>query len=475
QRVNFAKSTIDEYEKELVHPALPLSVRAYDADGREIKAYLLQAQKDHFMYLQDDTAPEVYKVNRCKVALLMPQCRYGVSAITLIPERTRQPEIIELCEQIENEYYCIGSDKNGAFSVLDKHTGKTYTGVGKLIDKADAGDEYTYAWPENDCVYTPDVQNLTYCAQAIPQGKQTLVLQGIFSLPEALTADRKTRSEVMTDCSVRVEAILYPGIPYIDFNVVFDNHAKDHILQMEIPAGVLTQKTWASTAFSITEHDTDVIVPKEWMEYPFSTQPTHGFIATENESAGVGVACDGIMEYEAVKNQQTSLRITLLRCVGWLSRVDLKTRVGNGGWELETPKGQCLGLQTFHMSAIYYRGSWRQNNVVAWSERMLHPLYLQQAMLTEQTLAPARAAAFLSDLPTDVRLSAYKPSEDRMGVVLRVYSIAAEKRQVTLEFCAKEVFTCNLAEEERKPANFKQNVLSFEIAPGQISTFYLLP
>ena len=44
-----------------------------------------------------------------------------------------------------------------------------------------------------------------------------------------------------------------------------------------------------------------------------------------------------------------TLGLTLLRCVGWLSRDDLSTRYKHAGPGLETPGAQCLGL---HISSM---------------------------------------------------------------------------------------------------------------------------
>ncbi len=57
------------------------------------------------------------------------------------------------------------------------------------------------------------------------------------------------------------------------------------------------------------------------------------------------------------------IAITLLRCVGWLSRDDLSTRNGHAGPYLETPKAQMLGEWDFYYSIILGQKNFRQ----AWS------------------------------------------------------------------------------------------------------------
>ncbi|MFN8755068.1 MAG: hypothetical protein ACK5YB_05900, partial [Burkholderiales bacterium] len=60
-------------------------------------------------------------------------------------------------------------------------------------------------------------------------------------------------------------------------------------------------------------------------------------------------------EYEIVAEETAgadtksgrALAMTLLRCVGWMSRRDLVTRGVGAGPDLETPGAQCLGTEVF--------------------------------------------------------------------------------------------------------------------------------
>lgn len=264
----------------------------------------------------------------------------------------------------------------------------------------------------------------------------------------------------------------------LTLTVEVDNKVYDHVLQLELPAGVLANTTWASTAFGITPHSVENKVPEQWMEYPFPTQPTHGFVATGTHDGSVCAACDVLAEYEAVlRGGQTVLRITLLRCVGWLSRPDLNTRKGNGGWEMQTPEAQCVGKHQFRVVALYGGGDWRLENAVAWSDRFLHAPRLQQQVLADTKLAPENNLAFVSQLPAAVRLSACKPAEDGKGIVLLVYNTADATQQVclTLPETVQTVLACDLAEQRRVPADFVQSKLQFALAPWQIKSFYLVP
>ncbi|MEG2843602.1 MAG: hypothetical protein RR900_08940, partial [Ruthenibacterium sp.] len=235
-----------EYEKDLCHPALPTEIYAVDSFGREIPTHLLSAQKDYYTHLQDYTSPEIYKVNRCKIALNLPSFPYGLSAITLRTKAAEPSVPSSTGLRIENEFYVVSPDATGSFSVTCKATGTTFTGVGRLVDKGDAGDEYTYSWPLHDTVYTLESTAMKMCKTSVEGFSQSLSLEGIFKLPAALLPNRTARESVLVDNPVRITAALHQNCDYVDFSVEFDNHAKDHILQMEIPTGVKAAYSAAS-------------------------------------------------------------------------------------------------------------------------------------------------------------------------------------------------------------------------------------
>ncbi len=477
QRTNFSNSTVDEYEDNIKHPKFPTALEAFDEDGNPIPAVLLSAQKDDLMHLQNHTAPEVYRVNRCRVALLLPPSNYGLSCLT-VRRSERKTKVNTKVNVIENEYYIVCLDeKTDGFMVTDKETGLVHHSVCRLVDKGDAGDEYTYSWPEQDTVCILNSKNVQKKIEIVDKVFQRITLTGSFSLPESISSDRKTRSETYIDNLIQIQVSLYPGIDIIDFHIEFDNHSKDHRLQVESPSGILTTKTLASSAFAITCHPVKQSVPKQWMEYPFSVYATHGFIDAGDESAGICIAADGLTEYEAEnRDGETYLRLTLLRCVGWLSRADLLTRHGNGGWSLPTPGAQCLGVHNFHFAVSYRSGTENISSNYAKVERMLHPSYLCPFPVEGRPASIMNPVTFLSQLPSDVRLSALKPAEDGNGVILRVFSIDKILIKVNIDMpeMVQDVWNSSLDEQTPGPAEFKNGTLSFTIKPGEIRSFRLI-
>ena len=475
QEVLFAKSIISDYEGMIEHPEMPRGLRIVDEQGREIPHVILEAEKDYTTLYQDHTAPEIYKANKIRVGLLLPEFTYGCHQIFAEPADT--PSLWAVKEkktEIENEYYRLGIEK-GALCLLDKKTQKKYENFLCLRDGGDAGDEYTYSWPEHDRLYEADFASADMEREIQSGVLQRLILRGSMELPEGLTADRKNRSEQTVLCPYRLEITLACGVERIDCHMEFENRAKDHRLQVQIASRIKADTTESFHTFSVTQHPVALEVPQEWMEYPQAAHPTHGYIGVCDENARVGIGTAGLTEYEAKDTKEaTDICLTLLRCVGWLSRTDLLTRHGNGGWTIETPDGQCLGNHTFDFCVTYH--SSRQQEVFAAVDKFRNPVYLaplREGM--ENGWISQEIGEMTGALPAGVQISACKPSENQKGVVLRLYSIAQEKKEIMLPVpkTVKGVYITNMTEKERKKLNEKNGAAAFEISPKQILTLYM--
>ena len=79
----------------------------------------------------------------------------------------------------------------------------------------------------------------------------------------------------------------------------------------------------------------------------------------------------GPFEYELVDG---AIAVTLLRCVGWLSRGDLHNRRGHAGPGIATPAAQMRGEFAFEVGVMRQEGDWEDAKVPRWAEVFAHPL-----------------------------------------------------------------------------------------------------
>ena len=107
----------------------------------------------------------------------------------------------------------------------------------------------------------------------------------------------------------------------------------------------------------------------------YPTVPHRTFTAVEGAEFSAALASRGILEVEARPEHAgaTTILLTLLRCVGWLSRSDLATRRGGAGPELETPDAQELGEHRFEFAVATFRGSYLESGIAATVEAYTSP------------------------------------------------------------------------------------------------------
>jgi alpha-mannosidase len=480
QQNDFGKSVIVDYESQIDHPAIPASIKIVDERGTEIEHEILSAQKDYYTDYKDETLPEIYKVNRLKVGLLLPgyDCGFHILNICRMDEAENETTInteAEFKNIIENSYYTVSFEQD-SLKVTDKKTGKVYHGVNRLVDKGDAGDEYTYSWPCNDSVYGLDSREISIekISTAI---SQKLIISGTLLLPKKLTDDRQSRSPELLSSQVKITVSLCKDIDRIDFKTDIWNNSCDLRLQAEFPSGVLTTVSRAENCFGITEREIGITIPDTWAEYPQSTHPAHGVISLSDGDDALSAVTLGLTEFEAENTEiGTMLRITLFRSVGWLSRTDLITRKGNGGWTIETPDAQLIGSHSFEYSITYHKAN---DNGKAYSllTKHLYPTYIRQVNKNAGNLRlSGNPLAFISNLPWDVRVSALKISERGDSVIFRIYSIAEENRNVSLKLPENitDIYRVNLAEKRLDKPEHKDHSLDFLIEPSEIITFEFL-
>jgi len=373
---------------------------------------------------------------------------------------------------VENERFRVAADAStGTFTVQDKASGMTYEGLNRFVDQGDRGDEYTYSKPKRDeTVAKPAAPATVRVIEAGP-ARSTLEVRMTYLLPARLTEDRQGRSEDRVPCEIVARASIYPGVPRVDIETVVENVAEDHRLRVYFPTGLRADCTWAEQHFGVVQRPLEV--PEfdwSWLEAPTGCHPQKAFVDVSDGATGFMLANRGLPEYEALTEDDGSvtLALTLLRCVGWLSRGDLDERKGPAGPQLPTPGAQMKGRWRFHYSIIPHQGAWEQ--AYAEAHRFLRPLRAVRTTRGAGRL-PLRDA-LLQLGPAGVVPSALKLAEDAGGVVLRVYNILGRPVQAEIRFplAPGGPQRVNLNEEEPSPVEEAGGGVSLPLGSNEIAT-----
>lgn len=432
-------------------------------------------------------------------ATALPACGYRV--YYALPGQAAESPAIEhpvqvLSNGMENRYLRVKIQADGTLNVLDKRTQRQFHNLGYFCDDEDAGDEYDYSpcpTPERIC---------TLGELAAVRLLQAGPLQVVYEishelpLPLSLTDDRQHRSPERVICPIKTVVSLRYNSNRIDMRTTVDNRARDHRLRVCFPTDMHTDVSAADGHFDVLSREIDLPAGKGWVQPPVPTKHQRYFVDLSDGQAGVSVFNRGLPEYEVLRDEgRNTLTITLLRCVGYLSRGDMLTRSDNAGPPLPTPEAQCLGVHTFEYTIVPHASDWHNIYRDAYTFRTPvcvrrgneHEGYLPSASekQTWDVLRPKSPnlggdlpseLSFLTLQPETLILSAVKKGEREEHLVIRLYNVTDEKIEVTMQVFQPiwAAYEANLNEElQRTLAVQDETCVNLVVGGKQVKTIGL--
>ena len=329
--------------------------------------------------------------------------------------------------ELENDHLRVQVDQaTGRLDVLDKTSGVVYHGLNRFVDGGDRGDAYNYCPPEQDRPVDRPTEPPQIKVLETGPVRRTLEIRSTYRLPAALTPDRRARGGEGVEVPLTSRVSLPPGIPRVEIETEVGNRARDHRLRVHFPTPFSSQSARVDGAFLVgAPPASPAPAETDWVEQPSPTVPVHSFLWLGNERSGLAVAVRGLPEGEVLSGPHgAEAAITLLRCVGWLSRDDLSTRRGHAGPELAIPRAQCLGDHRFHYALLPSSGDWHE--AYRRAQAYLSPLEAQ--LVTPTPGALPSVASLLEVHPDSVAVSAVKPPATGKGLIFRLYNL--EEKEV---------------------------------------------
>jgi len=380
--------------------------------------------------------------------------------------------------KIENEFFILTFEKSGSLTLEDKKSGNMFHNLNRFVDGGDAGDEYNYCPPANDTLIEARLKKKNVRRDNV---QQILEAQLEILAPVELESDRKSRARRKYPIVIRTMARLSPGIPRVDIHTWIDNNNNDHRLRVHFPFHDNSQNSGNQI---ITDHDghfevirRSIGVPEfgsDWIEDPRPEVPQRAFTDISNGQDGLMIANRGLPEVEVIRTGNgTEISLTLLRCVGWLSRDDFANRKGHAGPFLPTPGAQMQGKWEFDYSIIPHPGSWysnqERNNPFQLAYNFNTPMRVVESTIHEGHLSAT--GYFVSIEPGTFVISSVKKTQDQKGWLVRGYNLTGEAITVNLKLWKnyKSAYLVNLAEEtlsNLKPD--KTGIFSFLAKPHEI-------
>ncbi|AEF82524.1 alpha-mannosidase [Leadbettera azotonutricia] len=466
--------------EDLLGRDIPASVKAFDGE-KEIPCFLNSAEVfTGKLKLNPYTFPNQYCTLRCNITLLVKDVPpMGYKTISFKPvfsaSGAKTPASCETLpiSEIENEFFKVCADTDGSFKVFDKKTKALYTGIGRLADSGDCGDEYTYCPPEYDSTVFADPSSLSI--KTVKNGKvsQAISVSGIFHLPETTIDTDVRRSGKLVDCSFTTRLTLYYGIPRLDMETQFDNKAEYHRLRVLFPLGFKAGLSVSAGAFSVDERPVEKVIEPGWQEY-FTTNPQKEFCDVSGDEHGLTIANRGLPEFEVYNEESGSvIAVTLLRCVGEISKWKMRTRKDRGGWLVFAPEGQCKGAHSFQYSVIPHKETWETSASYIEARNFAVPLSALPVTPTAKGPLP-QTQSFLS-LSKGLNVTCFKPCEFEEGHILRFYNTTTKKIKgaVEFKFPVKKAFMAGLNEETLSELTLTGGKVQIDVPPFWIVTLKL--
>ncbi|MDD5014894.1 MAG: glycoside hydrolase family 38 C-terminal domain-containing protein [Atribacterota bacterium] len=390
---------------------------------------------------------------------------------------------------LENRYLQVEIKENGSLDVFDKMNKCWYKNLNMMVDGADAGDEYNYSFPENDLIITN--QKIKAEMEVVERSwlKAVIKVSLILPLPESLTDDRKTRSSKLKDFPLVNWLTLEADSPILGFRTEVKNTVKDHRLRVLFPTSIDTEFSFAGTQFDVAKRK---IVPEAFDDrdiseevkrviigarepQPITTFPHGYFVDINDGKRGVAVLNKGLPEYEILSDNHT-IALTLFRSVGWLTRGDLLTRMGDAGPVIFTPDAQCLRRMTFKYAIYFHQGDHHQARVYQMAEEFNTDLKTVKTDQHQGELADTAGFLTLKSTKDTLQVSAIKRAEEGEGVILRLFNPSKETigGEVISNYNLGKVYLVNLNEKIiREIKDCTEKRFKLWIKPKEIVTINL--
>ncbi|MEN6479537.1 MAG: glycosyl hydrolase-related protein [Anaerolineales bacterium] len=394
--------------------AAPSDPDALQARLREAQALLASHPEGLYMHVDQEPQAVVRFVARDVPGM-------GWKTYSVVPERTSPRPPYDRAGVAENEFVRVALATDGTLTVTDRRTGQEYSGLNRIVDEGDRGDEYNFCAVERGYAVTAN-EVVASAVQVEPCGRQTLWYELRCRVPASLGTTRQQRSHELVDLPVRVRASVTPGVRRVDIETSLINNARDHRVRAHFPVPTTVEAYQTEAHWDIITRPLDLPTgTADWVEQPIGTHPQRRWsrLVSDDGAIGLVLANRGLPEIEAIPTIDGSeLALTLLRAVGWLSRDDLASRPTHVGPEVPTPAAQCLGPAVCHYSLIPVSAEPDADI----DEALAYSLPLRAALATAYPGVLPLEGAFVRLEPTALELSALKAAEDGDGLIVRFWN-----------------------------------------------------
>ncbi len=230
-------------------------------------------------------------------------------------------------------------------------------GLLRLVDGGDGGDTYNYSPPADDLLVDEPQDVTVQVLEAGPVRARLLVSRTYHWPAYALGDERacRARSTEIVATTVHTMVELRADDPLVRVSLELDNSARDHRLRVHLPLPGSVEGSDAECPFGVVHRG--LTAEGGPAEAGLPTNVSRRFVDASDGATGLTVFHDGLLEYEVVDDGR-ELALTVLRCVGYLSRMEPSLRPNPAGPPLPVRGAQMPGPQRAELALMLHRGPW---------------------------------------------------------------------------------------------------------------------
>ena len=368
-----------------------------------------------------------------------------------VPPAGAPPEALKVGDrEMENRFLALKVNENGTIDLLDKASGRMYTGLNLFEDCGDNGDTYDFNPVDNDVPVTSAGAKADVKVVAAGPLKATLAISLELVVPERYDEESRQRSRETVALPITSWVTIYADLPRVEIRTQVENRARDHRLRVLFPSGLKTESSRAEVQFGTIARPHTVEDPgweeKMWSAKPVPIYSQQRYMFLSDGECGMALLNRGLPEYEVYKTEEgDTVALTLFRGVGCLGRRDLSHRPGRpSGMSVPTPDAQCLGKRVAEYALVFFRGDWTRAGIPAQALEFNAPPLAVQNMIKVEALelvtaflqvrnftghirerldeVPPRDRALFRLSGRELMISAVKKAEDEEALVVRLYN-----------------------------------------------------
>ena len=469
--IDFPISQPERFQSDLkISSRIPQHLSILDENGDPVPFHVHRTEETVSQCLSRSDRPQSVSVQRFHIQIPIEIGPLEYRSFQVIPRKGKTVRTRLALKvgnnRIENEYIQVMAGGDGSISIRDKKTGHLFGPLLVFDDGGDVGDTYLYKCPANDRSVTTQGRPAQTRPVVTTPYQGTLQIERIVTIPETADIHEERRERSTIDCIISTRITLRDGDPTLYCETRLENKAKYHRLRVLFRSNLPTRKALADSPFDLIERPARP--PEEWQDAAWQF-PLRTYVALENEEQGIALFTRGLHEYELVNTDNGTLALTLLRCVGHLSR-------GRECFHwFETPEAQCQGIHRFEFAIHIYQGSIDRINIPRLAATYNQPL-LSHSFTPDTGKKDPRRNQLFSVEPVSVLVTAVKRCEDRESIFVRLFNSGEETTEMTLDtgFSLSEAYQLDMLETRKKKLTPKKTGLSLSLKAKEIANFELV-